>query len=88
MTLRQVAYEKMAGLSDASIQRIIFLVDEMLFQEKNKAVTSASSDNTDDSSRRAFLNILEFTNTHPIPDNIDWEKAREEALEEKYGRFD
>lgn len=75
MTLRQEAYEKMAGLSDNSLRLVIALVEEMRASET-------------DEKRAALRNIMEYRRQHPFPKDFDWEKAREEAMIEKYGRFD
>ena len=81
MTLRQEAYEKMAGLSDNSIRLVIALVEEMRRQSNPQpdAVSDA------DEKRAAFRNIMEYGRQHPFPKDFDWEKAREEAMMEKYG---
>ncbi len=79
MTLRQEAYEKMAGLSDDSLRLVLALVEEMRRQSN---VSDA------DAKRAALRNIMEYSRQHPFPKDFDWEKAREEAMIEKYGRFD
>ena len=84
MTLRQEAYEKMAGLSDNSIRLVIALVEEM----RKQSAAQSAPDSDADEKRAAFLNIMEYGRQHPFPKDFDWEKAREEAMIEKYGRFD
>ena len=79
MTLRQEAYEKMAGLSDDSLRLVLALVEEMRRQ---------SDANGTDEKRAALRNIVEYRREHPFPKDFDWEKAREEAMIEKYGHFD
>ena len=37
--------------------------------------------------RAAIETILRMREESPFPMNFDWEKAREEAVREKYGRF-
>ena len=84
MTLRQEAYEKMAGLSDNSIRLVIALVEEM----RKQSAAQPAPDSDADAKRAAFRNIMEYGRQHPFPKDFDWEKAREEAMIEKYGRFD
>ena len=84
MTLRQEAYEKMAGLSDNSIRLVIALVEEM----RKQSAPQSAPDSDADEKRAAFQNIMEYGRQHPFPKDFDWEKAREEAMIEKYGRFD
>ena len=84
MTLRQEAYEKMAGLSDNSIRLVIALVEEM----RKQSAAQSAPDSDADEKRAAFRNIMEYGRQHPFPKDFDWEKAREEAMIEKYGRFD
>ena len=84
MTLRQEAYEKMAGLSDNSIRLVIALVEEM----RKQSAAQPAPDSHADEKRAAFRNIMEYGRQHPFPKDFDWEKAREEAMIEKYGRFD
>ena len=87
MTLRQEAYEKMAGLPDASIRLVIALVDEMRKQsELNKASTTAQAN--EDGRTSAFQELMAFRQSHPFPKDMDIEKIREEAIAEKYGCFD
>ena len=43
-------------------------------------------DNTEQK-RAAIETILHMREKSPLPVNFDWEKAREEAVREKYGRF-
>ena len=81
MTLRQEAYEKMAGLSDSSLRLVIALVEEMHRQSNPEPVPASNANEK----RAAFQNILEYRRQHPFPADFDWEKAREEAIMEKYG---
>ncbi|MBR0282147.1 MAG: hypothetical protein IJQ81_11235 [Oscillibacter sp.] len=84
MTLRQEAYEKIAALPDNGIRLVIALADEILKQ----SAPQSAPDSDADEKRAAFLNIMEYGRQHPFPKDFDWEKAREEAMIEKYGRFD
>ena len=84
MTLRQEAYEKIAALPDNGIRLVIALADEILKQSNPEPVPASDADEK----RAAFQNILEYRRQHPFPADFDWEKAREEAVLEKYGRFD
>jgi hypothetical protein len=84
MTLRQEAYEKMAGLSDNSLRLVIALVEEM--RKQSSPQPDAASDA--DEKRAAFLDAINHRRLNPFPKDIDVEKLREEAIIEKYGRFD
>ena len=84
MTLRQEAYEKMAGLSDSSLRLVIALVEEM---RRLSTLQSAPASGVD-KKRAAFLDAMDHRRQHPFPKEIDVEKLREEAMTEKYGRFD
>lgn len=81
MTLRQEAYEKMAGLSDSSLRLVIALVDEMHRQSNPEPVPASDADEK----RAAFLDAINHRRLHSFPPNFDCEKAREEAIMEKYG---
>ena len=79
MTLRQEAYEKIAALPDNGIRLVIALADELL---KQSAAQPAP-----DEKRAAFLDAMEHRRRNPFPADIDVDKLREEAMIEKYGRF-
>ena len=83
MTLRQEAYEKMAGLSDNSIRLVIALVEEM----RKQSAAQPAPDSDADAKRAAFLDAMEHRRRNPFPADIDVDKLREEAMIEKYGRF-
>ena len=84
MTLRQEAYEKIAALPDNGIRLVIALADEILKQSNPEPVPASDADEK----RAAFLDAINHRRLHPFPKDIDVEKLREEAMIEKYGRFD
>ena len=86
MTLRQEAYQKMEMLPDSSVRLVIALLNEMLSQTL-AASKSMGPERTGHDSHADFLDILKFREEHPCPPNFDWEKAREEAMIEKYEHF-
>ena len=87
MTLQQEAYAKIACLPENSIRLVIALVDEMLKQSSQQPASTVST-NAGDTARSAFQEAMEYRRLHPFPKDMDWEKLREEAVAEKYGRFD
>ena len=70
--------------SDAGVHGCIVGTDELLKQ----SAAQPAPDSDADEKRAAFREILEYGRRHPFPKDFDWEKAREEAMIEKYGRFD
>ena len=84
MTLRQEAYNKIDALSDNGIRLVIALADEILKQSNPQPAPASDAD----VKRAAFRDIMEYGRRNPFPKDFDWEKAREEAMIEKYGRFD
>ena len=84
MTLRQEAYEKIAALPDNGIRLVIALADELLKQ----SAAQPAPDSDADEKRAAFLDAMEHRRRNPFPADIDADKLREEAMIEKYGRFD
>ncbi|MBR1599373.1 MAG: hypothetical protein IJ661_10765 [Lachnospiraceae bacterium] len=87
MTLRQEAYSMIDSLpDDDSIQFFIDMIKQFNLVVKNKSKLSEKSDEASEK-RQAFLRMEEMKKTHPFPKNYDYEKVREEAMAEKYGRF-
>ena len=86
MTLQQEAYQKIACLPDSNVRLIIALVDEMLKQSAQAVSTSPVK--AGDAAPSAFQKAMEYRRLHPFPKDMDWKKVREEAVAEKYGRFD
>ncbi|MBQ9347825.1 MAG: hypothetical protein IJT94_10915 [Oscillibacter sp.] len=86
MTLQQEAMMKISSLPDAHVRCVIALVDEMLKQVKQDSASDAAGNINE--KRAAFLEGEEHRRQYPFPAEIDIEKIREEALVEKYGRFD
>lgn len=81
MTLRQEAYAKIDALSDNGIRLVIALADEILKQSNPEPVPASDADEK----RAAFLDAINHRRLHSFPPNFDCEKAREEAIMEKYG---
>ena len=84
MTLRQVAYEKMDGMSDETIQLVINYIDLVNTARIGYNFTADSRFND---KYAAFLEGEELRRRHPFPKHIDTDKILEEALVEKYGPF-
>ena len=59
----------------------------MTLQSGNQFVSVSPSD-TGKTARSAFQEVMEYRRMHPFPKDMDWEKIREAAIAEKYGRFD
>ena len=83
MTLRQEAYNKIDALSDNGIRLVIALADELL---KQSAPQPAPANDADEK-RAAFLDAMNHKRMNPLQKDIDADKLREEAMIEKYGRF-
>ena len=86
MTLAQTAIEKISLLSEPNIRIVLAIVNEMLRQnsETDKQCNSSEEVNP---KLAAFQSIMDKREKSPFPANFDYEKAREEALSAKYGRF-
>ncbi len=86
MTLRQMTFDKISLLPDSNVRVVLAMVNEMLRQD-----TINANDNSDDDIERrraAFRDIVEMREKSPFPADFDYDKARDEALTQKYGRFD
>ncbi len=87
MTLKQEAYSMIDSLpDDDSIQFFIDMIKHFNSVVKKNAKLSEKSDEISEK-RQAFLRMEEMKKTNPFPKNYDYEKVREEAMGEKYGRF-
>ena len=84
MTLRQEATEKLALLPDTAIQAIIGIIDELLRKDWQKI--SQTQKSTIEKKKAAFQALREMREQYPFPD-IDFDEARRDAMEAKYGRI-
>ncbi len=97
MTLQQEAYEKIMKLPEDSIRLFIVMADEIA-RQKGISSDGVSGKNTSSYTRsaldedlkrkqKAFQEMEEMREKSPFPKNFNYEKAREEAMYEKYGPF-
>ena len=86
MTLRQEAVEKMALLPEAGVRVVLAMVDEMLRQNAKEKPNQKANEDIQ-RRRAAFKAIIDMRARSPFPADFDYDKARAEALTEKYGRF-
>lgn len=87
MTLRQEAYSMIDSLpDDDSIQFFIDMIKQFNSVVKKKEKLQEKSYEISEK-RQAFLRMEEMKKTNLFPKNYDYEKVREEAMAEKYGRF-
>ena len=84
MTIRQEAYGKLMMLSDAGLRIVLSMVDEMLRQ--GMTIGYGSQGDLEEK-RVAFQQLLQSREQYPFPSDFDPEKAREEAMREKYEHF-
>ena len=61
------------------------MVDEM--PRRGMTDTNQESQESAEKKRAAFQRLLQLREQFPFPADYDLEKAREEAMREKYGRF-
>ncbi len=81
MTLQQAAYNKINMLSDNDLKILLIFADELIEKQNIK------NEKDVDKKISAFNELLEIRAKNPLPADFDFDKAREEALEEKYGSF-
>ena len=84
MTLRQEAYEKLTVLPESGLRIILAVADEIIRQNQ---CDSQRDSNRIKSRQTAVETIFRMRQESPVPPDFDWEKAREEAMLEKYGYF-
>ena len=84
MTLRQEAYAMINDLDEDSLQTVI----EMIRSVKPDVAQKVEEESLQ-RSRKAFEHLEELRKQAYlyIPKDFDYEAARAEAMEEKYGRF-
>ena len=86
MTLRQEAHSMIDALpSDASLRYVIEMMRNFSRFSDDNAVAQQNQE------KRRKLDALnhmeELRRQYPIPRDYDFDQARREAMEEKYGRF-
>ena len=86
LTLKQTTLEKVSLLPDSGLRVVLAMVNEMLRQNNKTEADKASKDVQ--RKEEAFQAILAMRENSPFPADFDYDKAREEALAEKYGRVD
>ena len=86
MTLTEMTMEKVALLPEANVRVVLAMVNEMLRQTGEGA---ARPERDEGLSRRqaAFKAIMDMRERSPFPADFDYDRARAEALTEKYGHF-
>lgn len=87
MTLQQETAEKVLLLPDKNALIVLAVVNEMLRQNHQANVQPEISEEELEEKRKAVQHILEMREKYPYPKDFDFDKAREEAMKEKYGRF-
>lgn len=88
MTLRQEAYAMIDSLpNDDSVRFFIDMIRQFNAVTKKTGQTSALQISLSEK-RQAFLNMEELKKKYPFPKDYDYEQARREIMEEKYGSVD
>lgn len=88
MTLKQEAYEKIDSLpNDESIRFVINIIDQFK-AAINRTAVDVGEEDVLSAKRQAFLHMEEMKKKRPFPPDYDYEKARDEAVAEKYGCVD
>ena len=82
--LLESAYQKMKGLSEEALLRIIAVIDEIM----QNPVTITDSHTQADRKKAAYQAMLDMKARSKYPSHIDEKKIKEEAIAEKYGCFD
>ena len=85
MTLQQETAEKVLLLPDKNVLIVLAVVNEMLRQNHQTNEQPEISEEELEKKRKAAQNIMDMWETSPYPKDFDYEKAREEAMKEKYG---
>ncbi len=88
MTLRQEAYAMIDSLpNDDSVRFFIDMIRQFNAVTKKTGQTSARQVSLSEK-RQAFLHMEELKKKYPFPKDYDYEQARRETMEEKYGSVD
>lgn len=81
MTMRQEAVEKINCLPDDSVRIVLAFIDEQILGNRRR------TEDDDQKKMKALHSIMEMWEKSPYPQDFDYDKAREEAMAEKYGYF-
>ena len=84
MALRREAMEKLALLPDTAIRAILGIMDELLRKDQHNILQNQAS--TMEKKKAAFHALKKMREQYPFPD-IDFDEARRDAMEAKYGRI-
>lgn len=80
MTIQQEAYEKIMKLPDNGVRLIIALADEIARQESFVQHVDAEEERK----KKAYQDMLGMKERSTYPRDFDYEKVREEAVNEKF----
>lgn len=86
MTIQQEAYEKIMRLPEDGIRLILVIADEISRQQGISAGTDdeLKTDISAMHKKKAFENMLELREQSTYPEDFDYKKAVEDAINEKY----
>ncbi len=85
MTLRQEAYAMIDSLpDDDSVKFFIDMIRRFNVVARRTEGISGTK-NSFSEKRQAFLHMEELKRKYPFPKDYDYEQARRESMEEKYG---
>ena len=82
MTLQQEVCEKIMGLPDDSVRLVLSFVNGII------SPLHTSDQNELAKKRRSYEAMMEMKKASKYPRDFDYNKAREEAIFEKYGRIE
>lgn len=86
MTLRQEAYAMIDSLPDDDSVKFFIDMIKRFNVVTRKTEEIPESKKSFSEKRQAFLHMEELKRKYPFPKNYDYEQARREAMEERYGR--
>lgn len=86
MTIQQEVYEKIMRLPEDGIKLILVMADEIARQHGILIETDTDKEKSSLllKKKKAFQNLLEMREQSTFPEDFDYKKAREEAVNEKY----
>lgn len=85
MTLRQEAYAMIDSLPDDDSVRFFIDMIRRFNVVTKKTGEMSEGQNLLSEKRQAFLHMEELKKKYPFPKDYDYEQARREIMEEKYG---
>lgn len=86
MTLRQEAYAMIDSLPDDDSVKFFIDMIRRFNVVTRRTEEIPESKKSFSEKRQAFLHMEELKRMYPFPKDYDYEQARREAMEEKYGR--